>query len=148
MKQRSKDWNEGLAGDLEDPAFAREFVRAAVEEGIPLEVARAKLGAQIEEAKTTLEAVDDEFAMTPEEEARLNDALDEGEADIAAGRVHTIDEIITDLNAEYRAADSESMNAEDEERLNDDLDAGEIEIAVGKLHSLEEVMAGFKSRRS
>jgi hypothetical protein len=29
---RSKDWNEGLAEDLQDRAFAREFLLAAVQD--------------------------------------------------------------------------------------------------------------------
>jgi DNA-binding phage protein len=43
MARRSKDWNEGLAEDLQDPTFAREFLAAAVEEGIPLKVALGKV---------------------------------------------------------------------------------------------------------
>ena len=39
MARRSKDWNEGLAEDLKDPAYAREFLAAAVEDGIPLQQA-------------------------------------------------------------------------------------------------------------
>lgn len=37
MARRSRDWNEGLAEDLRDKAFAREFLTAAVEDGIPLQ---------------------------------------------------------------------------------------------------------------
>ena len=43
MAKRSKDWNEGLAEDLRDPRFAREFLTAAVAEGVPLKVALAKV---------------------------------------------------------------------------------------------------------
>jgi putative addiction module killer protein len=43
MARRSKDWNEGLAEDLQDPKFARQFLTAAVEEGIPLKVALGKV---------------------------------------------------------------------------------------------------------
>ena len=43
MARRSKDWNEGLAEDLKDPEFAREFLTAAVEEGVPLKKALAKV---------------------------------------------------------------------------------------------------------
>jgi DNA-binding phage protein len=43
MARRSKDWNEGLAEDLQDPEFARQFLTAAVEDGIPLKVALAKV---------------------------------------------------------------------------------------------------------
>jgi hypothetical protein len=34
MARRSRDWNEGLARDLRDQALAREFLLAAVEEGV------------------------------------------------------------------------------------------------------------------
>lgn len=43
MVRRSKDWNEGLAKDLRSPAFAREFLMAAIEEGVPLQVALGKV---------------------------------------------------------------------------------------------------------
>ncbi len=43
MARRSKDWNEGLAEDLQDPKFAREFLTAAVEEGVPLKTALGKV---------------------------------------------------------------------------------------------------------
>jgi DNA-binding phage protein len=43
MARRSKDWNEGLAEDLQDAAFARDFLAAAVEDGIPLKVALGKV---------------------------------------------------------------------------------------------------------
>lgn len=43
MARRSKHWNEGLAEDLQDPDFAREFLTAAVEEGVPLKTALAKV---------------------------------------------------------------------------------------------------------
>ena len=43
MARRSKDWNEGLAEDLKDANFARDFLAAAVEDGIPLKVALAKV---------------------------------------------------------------------------------------------------------
>jgi DNA-binding phage protein len=43
MARRSRDWNEGLASDLEDPEFARQFLAAAVEEGVPLKAALAKV---------------------------------------------------------------------------------------------------------
>jgi hypothetical protein len=32
MARRSEDWNVGLARDLQDPKFAREFLLGAVEE--------------------------------------------------------------------------------------------------------------------
>ena len=43
MARRSRDWNIGLAQDLRDPEFAREFLLSAVEEGIPLQVALGKV---------------------------------------------------------------------------------------------------------
>jgi len=43
MARRSKDWNEGLAEDLKNPKFAREFLMAAMEEGIPVQVALGKV---------------------------------------------------------------------------------------------------------
>ena len=43
MARRSKDWNVGLAADLRDAAFAREFLLASIEEGVPLQLALAKV---------------------------------------------------------------------------------------------------------
>ena len=43
MARRSKDWNEGLARDLQDSEFAREFLMAAIDEGIPLQLALGKV---------------------------------------------------------------------------------------------------------
>ena len=43
MARRTRDWNEGLAKELRDPAFARGFLIAALDEGIPLQVALAKV---------------------------------------------------------------------------------------------------------
>jgi DNA-binding phage protein len=40
---RSRDWNEGLAEDLQDREFAREFLLAAVEEDIPIQEALGKV---------------------------------------------------------------------------------------------------------
>src|SRR5438105_1150092 len=45
MTERSEDWNEGLASDLQDDEFVREFVAAAIEEGVPLKVVLLKLSA-------------------------------------------------------------------------------------------------------
>ncbi len=42
MARRSKDWNEGLARDLRDAAFAREFLVAAIEDGGSLQQALGK----------------------------------------------------------------------------------------------------------
>lgn len=44
MARRSRDWNEGLAADLRDMAFAREFILAAVkDESIQLQVVLGKV---------------------------------------------------------------------------------------------------------
>jgi probable addiction module antidote protein len=43
MARRTKDWNEGLANDLKNPEFAREFLLAAVEEGVSLQQALGKV---------------------------------------------------------------------------------------------------------
>lgn len=43
MARRSKDWEEGLAEDLRDPAFAREFLLGAIDEGVPLQLALGKV---------------------------------------------------------------------------------------------------------
>ncbi|MDC0980397.1 hypothetical protein OAQ84_01540 [Bdellovibrionales bacterium] len=36
MSKRSQNWDEGLAQDLKNKEFAREFVLATAEEGLPL----------------------------------------------------------------------------------------------------------------
>ncbi len=43
MARRSKDWNEGLAEDLKNPEFAKEFILASLEEGISIQVALGKV---------------------------------------------------------------------------------------------------------
>ena len=43
MARRSEDWNLGLADDLRDQKFAREFLLAAIDEGVPLQVALGKV---------------------------------------------------------------------------------------------------------
>ena len=43
MVRRTKDWNKGLAQDLMDLEFAREFLLAAIEEGISLQHALGKV---------------------------------------------------------------------------------------------------------
>ena len=43
MARRSRDWNEGLAQDLRDPDFAREFLLAAMDEGLPVQTALGKV---------------------------------------------------------------------------------------------------------
>ena len=43
MARRSRDWNAGLAKDLQNQEFAREFLLAAMDEGVPVQVALAKV---------------------------------------------------------------------------------------------------------
>lgn len=43
MARRSRDWNVGLAEDLRDPVFAREFLLASIDEGVPLQLALGKV---------------------------------------------------------------------------------------------------------
>ena len=43
MARRSKDWNVGLAQDLRDMAFAREFLLAAIDEGVSIQIALGKV---------------------------------------------------------------------------------------------------------
>jgi hypothetical protein len=43
MARRSRDWNLGLAEDLRSQTFAREFLLVAIDEGVPLQVALAKV---------------------------------------------------------------------------------------------------------
>lgn len=43
MARRSKDWELGLAGDLRDPKFAREFLMASIDEGVALQIALGKV---------------------------------------------------------------------------------------------------------
>ena len=43
MAKRSADWNEGLAQDLRNPEFAREFLLAAVDEGVAVQRALGKV---------------------------------------------------------------------------------------------------------
>ena len=43
MARRSRDWNEGLAQDLRDQKFAREFLLAAMDEGVPIQIALSKV---------------------------------------------------------------------------------------------------------
>ena len=45
MTERSEDWNVGLAQDLQDDDFVREFVAAAIEEGVPVKAVLLKLSA-------------------------------------------------------------------------------------------------------
>ena len=41
--RRSKDWEEGLSEDFKDPDFIKEFLLAAVEDGISLQTAIGKV---------------------------------------------------------------------------------------------------------
>ena len=43
MARRHEDWNVGLAEDLRDSEFAREFLLGAIEEEVPLQVALGKV---------------------------------------------------------------------------------------------------------
>lgn len=43
MARRSKDWNVGLAEDLRHPDFAREFLLAAIDEGVSIQMALGKV---------------------------------------------------------------------------------------------------------
>lgn len=43
MARRSEDWNVGLAQDLQNREFAREFLLSAVEEGVPIQIALGKV---------------------------------------------------------------------------------------------------------
>lgn len=43
MARRSEDWNVGLAEDLRDATFTREFLLAAIDEGVDLQVALGKV---------------------------------------------------------------------------------------------------------
>ena len=43
MARRSKDWNEGLSRDLQDPEFAREFLLASLNEGISIQQGLSKV---------------------------------------------------------------------------------------------------------
>ena len=43
MARRSKNWNLGLAQDLQNPDFARGFLLAAIEDGVPLQTTLGKV---------------------------------------------------------------------------------------------------------
>jgi len=43
MARRSRDWNVGLAQDLRDPDFAREFLLASIDEGVSIQIALGKV---------------------------------------------------------------------------------------------------------
>ena len=46
-RARSRDWNVGLIEDLQDRSFAREFLLAAVREGVPLQIVLGKVARAI-----------------------------------------------------------------------------------------------------
>lgn len=43
MARRSRDWNETLAEELKDKAFAKEFILASFEEGLDLQTVLGKV---------------------------------------------------------------------------------------------------------
>lgn len=43
MTRRTKDWNVGLAEDLRNPEFAKEFLLASIDEGMPIQVTLGKV---------------------------------------------------------------------------------------------------------
>jgi len=43
MARRSRDWNKGLARDLTDVEFSREFLLAAIDEGVSIQQALGKV---------------------------------------------------------------------------------------------------------
>ncbi len=43
MARRSRDWNTGLAQDLRNAEFARGFLLAAIDEGVPVQQALGKV---------------------------------------------------------------------------------------------------------
>ena len=43
MARRSRDWNTGLAAELQDPAFARGVLTAAVDDGVSVQQALGKV---------------------------------------------------------------------------------------------------------
>jgi DNA-binding phage protein len=43
VARRSRDWNRGLAEDLQDPDFVRAFLLAAIDEGVSIQCALGKV---------------------------------------------------------------------------------------------------------
>lgn len=43
MARRTRDWNKGLATDFKDSTFVREFINAALDEGVPIQDVLRKL---------------------------------------------------------------------------------------------------------
>ena len=81
MARRSKDWNVGLADDLRDLDFAREFLLAAFDEGVSVQRALSKViramgvqefGALVRMAgPNVLRAIHPQYNPTPETLNRL-----------------------------------------------------------------------------
>ena len=69
MTERSEDWNVGLTQDLQDDEFVREFVAAALEEGVPIKAVLLKLSAanRAELAMALWESLSDEQRDTATE---------------------------------------------------------------------------------
>ena len=69
MARRSQDWNVGLAEDLRDPEFAREFLLAAMDEGVVIQVALGKviraMGVKEFAAKVDMAAPNVQRAINP-----------------------------------------------------------------------------------
>ena len=51
MARRSEDWNVGLAKDLRDAAFAREFLLASIDEGVDLQLALGRFSSRTRKSK-------------------------------------------------------------------------------------------------
>lgn len=43
MAQRTQDWNKGLVHDFKDSTFVKEFINAALDEGVPIQDVLRKL---------------------------------------------------------------------------------------------------------
>ena len=69
MARRSQDWNVGLAEDLRDAEFAREFLLAAMDEGVAIQVALGKviraMGVKEFAAKADMAAPNVQRAINP-----------------------------------------------------------------------------------
>jgi DNA-binding phage protein len=76
MARRSQDWNVGLAEDLRDPAFGRDFLLAAMDEGVAIQVALGKviraMGVKEFAARIDMAAPNGQRAISP----RHNPTLD------------------------------------------------------------------------
>jgi putative addiction module component (TIGR02574 family) len=78
MIERSEDWNKGLTEDLQDDEFVREFVGAAIDEGVPLKAVLLKLSAanRAELAMSLWES------LTDEQRDNATDLSDEQKAEL------------------------------------------------------------------